>query len=339
MYDLKVISKAGTENFRAVQRAKIVLEVLKGTSIKQVALLFQVRQNTVIDCRNRFEQRGIASLWDSPRSGRPVIHGDKLKYRLLNKLKEEPPNGLAKWDGSVLADVLNVPASAVWRILRGEGICLSRQRSWCVSADPEFVPKAADVVGLYLNPPVNAVVVSIDEKPSMQALSRKTGYVYSSNGKVVRAYQSTYKRNGTLNLFAALNVATGKITGKVTKYKKRTDFQDFMNAVVEEYPDQKIHCILDNYCIHKRNDDWLKEHPNVSFHYTPTSASWLNQVEIWFGIFSRKVLRGASHTKESLREAIEKYISACNENPTPFVWRKREVRGSQIADNIANLQI
>ena len=127
-----------------------------------------------------------------------------------------------------------------------------------------------------------------------------------------------------------------KVVGLRTK--KRTDFQDFMNDVVKEYPDQEIHCILDNSCIHKRTDDWLKQHPNVNFHDTPTSASWLNQVEIWFGIFSRKVLRGSSHTKESLKEAIEKYIVAYNKSPTPFVWRKREVRGSQIADNIANLR-
>lgn len=238
-----------------------------------------------------------------------------------------------------LASHLKVSKDAVWRLLRKEGIALSRQRSWCVSTDPEFVPKAADIIGLYLNPPENAIVLSVDEKPSMQALERTTGYVKTSSGKIARGLKSTYKRHGTLNLFAALNVASGEIAGKITSYKKRPDFIEFMDEVVEGYPpEREIHVILDNYCIHKKNDEWLKAHPNVSFHFTPTSASWLNQVEIWFGIMTRKVLRGASFDSiTKLKNAIEKYIKAYNKNARPFVWKKREVVGSQIKDTIKNL--
>jgi len=215
---------------------------------------------------------------------------------------------------------------------------LSRQRSWCVSTDPEFIPKAADIVGLYLNPPENAIVISVDEKPSIQALERSTGYVATQDGKIVQGYKSTYKRHGTLNLFAALEVATGAIHTQTTQQKRRVEFLAFMEQLLLDLPkDKEYHVILDNYCIHKRNDAWLAAHPNVHFHFTPTSASWLNQVEIWFGIFSRKALRGASFKSiEQLRQAIEAFVTAYGPTAKPFMWRKREVKGSQLKHTIGN---
>jgi transposase len=210
-----------------------------------------------------------------------------------------------------------------------------------VSTDPEFAAKAADIVALYLAPPEHAIVVSVDEKPSIQALSRTTGYVQTRNKKTITAIQSTYRRNGTANLFAALEVATGQIHGKTTKAKTRVDFQAFMDDLLSELPQQEsmeYHVILDNYCTHKKNEAWLEHHPNVFFHYTPTSASWLNMVEIWFNIMSRKVLRGASHdSTEKLCRCIHTYIEAYNETAEPFVWKKREVHGSQIRNTISNL--
>jgi transposase len=235
---------------------------------------------------------------------------------------------------------LGCSSDAIWRILKKEGISLLRQRSWCISTDKEFVPKAADIVGLYINPPLNAIVLCVDEKPSIQALERKTGYIQTRDGKIQRAYKSTYKRNGTLNLFAALEVATGKVIGKTTVTKKREDFLEYMDEVVAEYKQgQEIHVILDNYCTHKKNEEWLGKNPNVYFHYTPTSASWLNQIEIWFGVFSRKSLRGASfRNTEELKNQIESYIKLHNTDCKPFKWRKREVKGAQIKDNIVNLR-
>ena len=208
-----------------------------------------------------------------------------------------------------------------------------------MSTDPEFVAKAADIVGLYLNPPENALVISVDEKPSIQALERATGYVETDSGKIVRGYKSTYKRHGTLNLFAALEIATGAIHTQTTEYKRRVEFIEFMDRVVSDLPeDKEIHVIMDNYCIHKKNEAWLSQHKNVFFHYTPTSASWLNQVEIWFGIMSRKTLRGASFRNiEELREAIEAFVNAYSKKAKPFVWRKREVKGSQLRNTIVNL--
>jgi transposase len=229
---------------------------------------------------------------------------------------------------------------AVWRVLRKEGICLQRQRSWCMSTDPQFVPKAADIVGLYLNPPEKALVICVDEKPSIQALERKTGYVETTQGKIVRAYRSTYKRHGTLNLFAALEVATGQVSTAFTELKRREEFLQFMDQVVAETaPQMELHVILDNYGTHKKCDAWLAAHPNVHFHFTPTAASWLNQVEIWFGILSRKALRGlSSKSTVELRQAIEAFIAAYAQNAKPFKWRKREVKGSQLRNTIVNLR-
>lgn len=336
---LEAIVSKKTNEARLVQRAKMVLLCSDGVPINEIAKKLDIRPNTVIVWRDRYQKEGIKGLYDRSRSGKPVRYAEAFRNDVLQLLETPPPDGLASWDGPSLAARLNVSKDAVWRLLRKEGICLSRQRSWCVSTDPEFVPKAADIIGLYLNPPDNAMVLSIDEKPSMQALERTTGYVKTSSGKIARGLKSTYKRHGTLNLFAALNVASGEIKGKITTHKKRPDFLEFMDDVVDGYPpDREIHVILDNYCIHKKNDEWLKNHPNVFFHFTPTSASWLNQVEIWFGIMSRKVLRGANFAATSeLKWAVEKYIAAYNQIARPFVWKKREVVGSQIKNIIANL--
>ena len=225
----------------------------------------------------------------------------------------------------------------VWRILRKEGIQLARCRSWCVSTDPEFTKKAADIVGLYLDPPNTALVLSVDEKPTIQAIEREAGYVKTSSGKVVRGMKSTYKRHGTVNLFAALEVATGTIRGKSTQTKKREDFQTFMDEIVADYPaDREIHVILDNPSTHKKNDDWLAAHPNVTFHFTPTSVSWLNQVEIWFGILSRKALTGASFTsREQLVKAIEDFMSVYNQKAAPLCLEK--ARSQSRSDEKYNL--
>jgi transposase len=314
---------------------------LQGEQVHLIAENLKIRPNTVIAWRHRFEKEGMAGLYDQPRSGKPSKYGDKLRNQVLLTLEQAPPKGQACWDGPTLAAHLNVSADAVWRVLRREGICLARHRNWCVSTDPQFATKAADIVGLYLNPPENAMVVSVDEKPSIQALERASGYVLTSSGKIVRGMKSTYKRHGTLNLFAALEVATGAIHTQLTKQKRPVEFLAFMDKVVAEFSeDRELHVILDNYCIHKKNDAWLAAHSNVFFHFTPTSASWLNQVEIWFGIFSRKALRGASFCNtEQLRQAIENYITAYGPTAKPFIWCKREVKGAQLKNTIENFCI
>jgi len=340
MAKLLTISRSRAEEARLVERARIVLACLEGKEIQQVAAELKVSIPTVGKWRRRFAAQGLDGLRDHPRPGKPAVYGKAFRDRVLALLEQPPPAGLAHWDGPTVAEQLGASVHAVWRTLRREGIYLQRLRTWCVSTDPEFACKAAEVVGLYLNPPLNALVLSVDEKPSIQALQRPSGYVETDSGAVVRAMKSTYKRNGTLNLFAALEIASGQVYAQTTEQKKREDFRRFLDAVIDELPaDKEIHVILDNYCTHKKNGDWLaKFEGRVHFHFTPTSDSWLNQVEIWFGLLTRKALRGASFSsKDQLRSAIESFVARTNANPKPFHWRKREVRGSQLRNTIINL--
>jgi transposase len=207
--------------------------------VQKIAQDLRIRPNKVIEWRDRFHQRGIKGLSDRPRSGKPRRYGEDFRNQVLKVLELPPPTGQACWDGPAVARYLESSDDAVWRVLRKEGICLSRQRSWCVSTDPAFAAKAADIVGLYLNPPENALVISVDEKPSIQALERTTGYVETDSGKVVRGFKSTYKRHGTLNLFAALEVATGAIHAQMTTRKRRVEFLEFMDQVMAETPKDK----------------------------------------------------------------------------------------------------
>jgi transposase len=331
-------SRSHTESRRRVDRARIILGCLSGESTDALASRLQKRPNTISKWRGRFARQGLSGLEDAPRIGRPPVY-PTLRKDIVAMLETPPPAGQSCWDGGALAQKVGAKKSRIYKILQKDGIQLQRSRSWCVSTDPEFSAKAADIIGLYLNPPERALVLSVDEKPGIQALSRAKGYVKTSSGKVVQGLQSTYKRHGTLNLFAALNVATGAVHDKTTETKTRVDFQSFMSEVVRDVPkEQEIHVILDNYCTHKKNDAWLATHPNVTFHFTPTSASWINQVEIWLGILTRKALKSASfNSKEELAKAIQEFCDVWRENAHPFIWRKREVRGSQLKNTIANL--
>jgi transposase len=324
-----------------VERARIILACLEGKEIQEVARALGVSIPTVNKWRGRFALWGLRGLSDLPRPGKPVKYDAAFRDRVLALLEQKPPAHMSHWDGPAIAEQLGCSVYAVWRVLRREGIYLERLRSWCVSTDKQFAPKSADVIGLYLNPPVNAVILSVDEKPSMQAIERASGYVETDSGTVVRALKSTYKRHGTLNLFAALDVGTGQVQTKITEYKKRADFQNFLEGVIAEHPpDKEIHVILDNYSTHKKNDAWLAGFEGrVQFHFTPTSASWLNQIEIVFSLLQRKTLNGASfQSKEELSDAIAAFIRKHNENAKPFRWRKREVKGSQLRNTIINLR-
>lgn len=339
--NLLTIAKNRTADARDVERAKIILACLEGKQIQQVARELGVSLPTVAKWRQRFALWGLRGLQDQLRPGKPIKYDTAFRKRVLALLEQPPPLGMSHWDGPAVAEKLNASVYAVWRVLRREGIYLQRRRSWCVSTDKEFAPKAAEVVGLYLNPPVNAVILSVDEKPSLQAIERPCGYIETDSGRVVRALKSTYKRHGTLNLFAALEVGTGQVRTKFTDYKKREDFLSFLDGIMADQPqDKEIHVILDNYATHKRNQDWLaKFEGRVQFHFTPTSASWLNQIEIVFSLLQRKTLNGASFkTKDELRKAIEAFIQRHNERAKPFRWRKREVKGGQLRNTIVNLR-
>jgi transposase len=338
--ELERRSRSRREEIRHVERARIILMALESRPNDEIGLELKINPTRVGLWRNRFARQGLDGLRDLPRSGKPAVYGADLKDRVLKKLEEPPPAHRGRWDGALVAQALKVSRHKVWRILREQGVCLARQRSWCVSTDPQFAQKAADIIGLYLNTPVHALVLSVDEKPSIQALTRPCGYVKSSDGKVVHGLKSTYKRNGTLNLFAALDVASSHVHAKTTETKKREDFRQFMDEVLADVPvEQEVHVILDNYSTHKKNQDWLDRYQGrVHFHFTPTSASWLNLIEVFFGLLSRQALRGASFpTKESLRDKILAFIAQHNKQPKPFRWRKHEVKGSQLRNTISNL--
>ena len=288
----------------------------------------------------RFAEDRLAGLADASRSGKPKTYDAGVDRRILALLDRPPPTGFARWTAPLLARQLgDVSDQYVWRFLRAQRIDLAGRQSWCVSTDPEFAAKAADIVGLYLNPPDNALVLAVDEKPAIQALERAQGYLKLPNGRALTGFAHEYKRRGTTTLFAALDVATGQIKAKHSKRRRRLEFLDFMNEVIADHPDRVIHVVLDNLRTHKpKRDQWLNRHKNVHFHFTPTHASWLNQVEIWFSILSRGALKGASFTAvRQLRTAIDAFIQAYNASATPFQWRKARVRPNGLARRIANL--
>ena len=313
-----------------VRRAKIVLAAAEGKQTRQIAKTLGTRPATVSLWRKRFASERMAGLADRARCGRPRTYDRETERRVLAQLDQPPPEGRARWNGRLVAEALgDVSKHQVWRVLKKHGICLERRRSWCISTDPEFASKAADIVGLYLNPPESAVVLCVDEKPQIQAVERAQGWLRLPNGKALTGFSHHYKRHGTTTLFAALDVATGMVKAGHYNRRRRIEFLDFMNNLIADMSaDKEIHVILDNLNTHKpKRDLWLSRHPNVHLHYTPTYTSWLNQIECWFSILSRATLKGASFTSpQQLRDAIDRFVEAYNSRAAPFQWTKREVR-------------
>ena len=319
--------RAPTTEQRDVLRARIALLASEGRSTRAIAKAVDVMARTVSLWRGRYSREGLAGLAEKPRPGPPAKYDAQTARRVVAVLDRPPPAGFARWTGPLIAAELgDVHEQQVWRVLRAHKLDLAASKSWCESSDPQFIAKAADVVGLYMAPPENAVVICVDEKPSTQALERAQGYLKLPNGRALSGHSHDYKRHGTSTLFAAFEVATGKVSAAHAKRRRRLAFLDFMDQVVAAYPDQELHVILDNLNTHKNNDGWLDQHPNVRFHFTPTSASWLNQVEIWFSILQAKSLSGASFTSiKQLTKQMDDFIAAYNINPKPFVWTKTKV--------------
>lgn len=323
-----------------VDRARMILAAAEGKGTKAIAEEMRTRPARVSKWRTRFAKQGIQGLADASGRGRPCRYTRETERRVLRALDEPPPEGYARWNGRLVARHLgDVSPDQVWRVLRKHDIQLERRRSWCVSTDPEFAPKAADVVGLYLDPPENAVVLCVDEKPSIQALERAQGWLRLPSGQSMMGFSDRYKRHGTTTLFAALEVATGMVQAGHFKRRRRREFLAFMNEVVAEFPGREIHVILDNLNTHKpKRDRWLARRPQVHFHYTPTNACWLNQIEIWFSILSRAALQGASFTSpRQVRQAIDRFVKAYNKDAAPFRWRKRRVQQRDFEKRYANL--
>jgi transposase len=324
--------RASTTEQRMVRRARIVLLAADGWASRAIARKVGVMTGVVSVWRTRFAASGIDGLKDKPRPGAKPIYTEATGKRILTVLDQPVPKGRARWTCELIADALgDVDVNYVRRFLRKQKIDLAGRKSWCESNDPEFAAKAADVVGLYMAPPRNAIVICVDEKPSIQALERAQGYLKLPNGRALTGHSHDYKRHGTSTLFAAFEVATGKVKAAHKKRRRRKEFLDFMDEVVAAYPRSRLEVILDNLNTHKKNEQWLARHPKVKFHYTPTRASWLNQVEGWFSILQGQSLTGTSFTSvEQLRQHIDAFIETYNEDAEPFAWTKSKVHQRRI---------
>ncbi len=326
--ELEGLARSRKTEHRTRLKARIVLMAAEGAATRAIGRTLGCTTGTASKWRLRYAKDRLVGFSEAGNRGAKTKYGIDAARRILAVLDMPPPAGYANWTGPLIAEALgDVHVQHVWRFLRAHKIDLSGRKSWCVSNDPEFAAKAAEIVGLYMAPPDNAVVLAVDEKPSIQALERAQGYLKLPNGRALTGQSHDYKRHGTTTLFAALNVGSGEVVGRHYKRRRRVEFLDFMNRVVADYPEREIHVILDNLSTHKPNRDmWLRRHQNVHFHYTPTHASWLSQIEIWFSILTSQSLKGASFTSvKDLVAHIDAFIEQYNQTAEPFLWTKSEV--------------
>jgi transposase len=306
-----------------VTRARIVLAAADGLGTTEISLRVGVSRPTVIQWRDRYAQAGLSGLDDAPRSGRPKQVDDAA---IIAATLDPPPEklGVTHWSTRLLADQLGIGHATVARAWRRYRVQPWRRETFKFSTDPELEAKVRDVVGLYLNPPTNAIVLCIDEKSQIQALDRTAPILPIRPGLPEKATHD-YKRNGTTTLFAALEVATGKVTDQCYDRHGKAEFLDFMKKVARAYPDDELHVVVDNYHTHKHADitAWLERHPRITLHFTPTSGSWLNLVEVFFGIITRQAIRrGTFASVKDLVTAISTFIDGWNDRCHPFVWTK-----------------
>jgi transposase len=299
------------------------LAVAGGAGISGVARRLGVSRPTAIKWRDRFVADGVSGLADLPRSGRPKVIDDA---QIIAATLEPPPASLAvtHWSSRLLAKHLGIGDATVARAWRAYGIQPWRQGTFKFSTDPELEAKVRDVVGLYLDPPDNAVVLCVDEKSQIQALNRTQPILPLRPGLPAKATHD-YKRNGTTTLFAALEVATGTVTDQCYERHGKAEFLDFLKRVAKAYPRRQLHVVLDNYHTHKHDEinTWLAKHPRITLHFTPTSASWLNLVEVFFAIITRQAIRrGSFDSVKALVAAIRAFIDGYNQRCRPFTWTK-----------------
>jgi len=320
---LNSLLRASTVEAGLVQRARIVLLTADGLPNAEIARRVGMSRPTVIGWRHRYESGGILALADLDRSGRPPVIDDA---QVVVATLQPPPVslGVTHWSARLLAKHLGISFASVARIWREWKLQPWRRETFKFSTDPELDAKVRDVVGLYLNPPDKAVVVCVDEKTQVQALDRTAPILPMRAGLPEKATHD-YVRHGTTSLFAALEVATGKVTDKCYQRHTNVEFLDFLKLVAKAYRRVKLHVVADNYATHKHPNvkAWLERNPRVTIHFTPTSGSWLNMVEIFFGIITRQAIgRGTFTSVKDLIAAIETYIDGWNERCQPFVWTK-----------------
>jgi transposase len=316
---------------RAVERARIVLLAADGVSGVEIAARVGCSEPTVIRWRSRFAERGLSGLADEPRSGKPPTIGRVVRDEILAITLTEPPAelGVTHWSSRLLAARLRrdgkpVSHATVARVWKHFGIQPHRTGTFKFSTDPELETKVRDIVGLYLDPPAKAIVLCVDEKSQIQALDRTAPMLPLRPGLPERRTHD-YVRHGTTTLFAALEVATGKVVDACYDRHRHQEFLRFLRQVAKVYPRRELHVVCDNYAAHKHPavTAWLTRHPRVTLHFTPTSGSWLNLVEVFFSILTRQAIRrGTFASVADLEAAIGAYIDGWNERCQPFTWTK-----------------
>ncbi len=321
---LRALARAGTTEQRIATRARIVLRAADGVANERIAAELGVNKMTILLWRGRFERDRLAGLADAPRPGREPRYDRAARDRVIALTLSEPPPGTTHWSTRRLAKEVGMSETTVWRIWRSAGLKPHRTETFKFSTDPELEAKVRDVVGLYLDPPERAIVLSVDEKTQIQALDRTQPMLPLRSGSVERRTHD-YERHGTTSLFAALEVATGKVTQEARARHTGLDFLAFLRRLDRVYPDQELHVVLDNVSTHKTPAvrAWLERHPRITFHFTPTSASWMNQVETWFSILSRQAIRrGSFGSVKELVVMITSFTDSWNTGASPFAWVK-----------------
>ena len=328
-----------------VWRACIVLLTAQGCGTAEIMRRANVAKSVVWRWQERFMQEGVDGLLrDKTRPSRIPPLPSEITQRVVTLTLGPPPGERTHWTAAAMAERVGISISSVQRIWRAHGLQPHRIRQFKLSNDPQFAPKLRDVVGLYIDPPAHAVVLSLDEKSQIQALDRTQPGLPLKRGRC-GTMTHDYKRHGTTTLFAALNVLDGRVIGRCMQQHRHQEFIRFLNAVEREVPAGKlIHVILDNYAAHKHPKvmQWLARHPRWTFHFTPTSASWLNAVEGFFAKLGKQRLkRGVFHSLVSLQEAINRFVAETNDHPRPFHWTKDPDkiiaavrRGHQVLDSI-----
>jgi transposase len=308
-----------------VMRAQIVLECAKGLNNEDVAEELGTTGQTVGKWRSRFIADGLEGLFDAPRLGAPRSVSDEHVATLIRKTLDEKPKNATHWSARLMAKDRGISPSTVARIWRAFGLKPHRMDSFSLSGDPFFVEKVRDVVGLYMRPPDNALVLCVDEKSQIQALDRAQPMLPIRPTINVRQ-TDRYIRHGTTTLFAALDVATGRVIGKCFRQHRAREFIRFLGEIDRNVPDElDIHLILDNYATHKTPDvkRWLLRNPRFQLHFTPTKSSWLNLVESFFSLLSRRRLkRGVHRSTRALEKDIRGFLDGHNDDPAPYVWTK-----------------
>jgi transposase len=317
------------------ERSRIVLAAAEGLKTTEIARRLGVNVSTARRWRNRFAEHRLDGLTDEPRPGQPRRITDAQVEQVIVKTLETTPKDSTHWSTRSMAREVGLTQSAVLRIWKAFGLQPHRQEAWKLSKDPLFIDKVRDVVGLYLNPPERAVVLCVDEKSQIQALDRTAPILPMLPGTPERATHD-YKRSGTSSLYAALDLATGKVIGRLHSRHRAIEFKHFLQAIDHEVPAElDIHVVLDNNSTHKTPaiQHWLTAHPRFSLHFTPTSSSWLNLVERWFAELTNKKLRRSAHRSvRELNADIRAWIETWNDDPKPYIWTKT---ADQILESIA----